>query len=111
MPFVKGKPRRFWLPVKVVEIADGGETEAFGFEAQFSPPTREELEQSTAGELADSEILRRHVHDWRGVEDVEGNAVEFSDAELADLMEDLAAWRGLWATMRDVITGEAARKN
>ena len=91
MAFVRKKVKTFKWPVEVQEPSESkpGKFEKSEFTAVFKRVKMSELEGVTESEGAS--LLKKVLVGWEGINDEDGDPIEFSEAELEDFADD-ADW-------------------
>lgn len=107
--FKLAQKRTVKWPVTISIPADGGQVIKASITAEFEVLSQEELEQN-AQEGRD--LLERAVVGWKGVQDAEGNELEFSDANRKQFLGITYVRAALYNAYAEVQQGRAAaRKN
>lgn len=109
------KDRQFKCPVTVqVPNADGG-SDKFTFTATFiarDPEHRREMLQSIGmGDADRGAIIKDIVADWDGLDDEDGQPLEFSDASIDAVARDAFLPSAIFAAYAKALSAEAQRKN
>lgn len=110
--FIIKQSDTFKWPVVVELPADGGKTVKHTFDAEFKRLGKAELKDiyaSLTDESAD-DVIRRVLVGWSGVNDG-ADAVPFSDAALAQLLDIPTVSGAILKAYSTAVSGEAARKN
>ena len=106
MAFVRKKVKTFKWPVEVQEPSDKkpGKFEKSEFTAIFKRVKISELEGLTEAEGVG--LLKKVLVGWEGVNDEDGDPIEFSEAELDDFSDDVDWLKAVLAAYTDTY-GEA----
>ena len=110
MPLKLATERRYTWPV-IVSRPNDGDWEEFQFNAHFVAPSRDELKAVYAGEIPEDDFLRQHLTGWDGLQDGDGQPLEFNPDNLTAALNDTGVYRAIIKGLMESAAGAAERKN
>ena len=105
----------FWYPVNVELIDDAGKRRPHRFEARFKRYTRTQfaalIERLQSGQQTDVALAEDVLLGWRGVQDGDGQEVEFTPAARDALLDVWPVLPALVSAFVEAHTPEGRAKN
>ena len=113
--FKLNQTKTYWTPVTVEIPTDGGRFEKSTFDACFKRLTRDEftdLQKSLANrELNDLDFCKKVLHDWKKVQDEDGQDIPFSDSTLSRIDQEVVQFAPAVVTAFFATINKAREKN